>query len=199
MSGNLATHPSSKGELKLISTKKQARAAQVHYNLDITFIERVGTADYWHIRFEEPRKERFYEAIGDIRAYGGWWDSKAFGGLGGWRVPYQWFIDRADHVGASMDDVYENLCYLYAEWALRQFARQRETPQSAKRARYVPIPVQQAYKTLKLTVGADMATVKRQYRKLALQNHPDKGGNHTAMATINAAYNRIVEYLQPVA
>lgn len=44
------------------------------------------------------------------------------------------------------------------------------------------------YQALQLSPGASLAEVKDQYRHLALQNHPDRGGDQAAMSKINDAY-----------
>lgn len=49
-------------------------------------------------------------------------------------------------------------------------------------------PVAQAYRLLELPPGADGATVKRAWRRLAWQHHPDRGGAPHKMQALNAAY-----------
>ncbi len=44
-----------------------------------------------------------------------------------------------------------------------------------------------ALRTLDLEEAADYPTAKRRYRELALRHHPDRGGDHETLQTINAA------------
>lgn len=50
-----------------------------------------------------------------------------------------------------------------------------------------------ALSTLELPADASTEEIKRQYKKLAMQHHPDKGGNSTHFIEIQAAY----EVLKP--
>jgi len=67
-------------------------------------------------------------------------------------------------------------------------------PENLPRPAWVPPPQPQApplpdyYKALGLRANATPTAVKRKYRKLALKNHPDRGGDPARMAEINAAY-----------
>ena len=45
------------------------------------------------------------------------------------------------------------------------------------------------YKVLNIDRGADDRTVKKMYRKLALEHHPDKGGDVDKFAEISQAYD----------
>jgi len=47
------------------------------------------------------------------------------------------------------------------------------------------------YKILGVDKGADAATLKQAYRKLAMENHPDKGGDQNRFAEINNAYDTL--------
>jgi curved DNA-binding protein CbpA len=44
------------------------------------------------------------------------------------------------------------------------------------------------YQTLGVSRNADAKTIKQQYRKLAREHHPDRGGNAETFKEINAAY-----------
>ena len=46
---------------------------------------------------------------------------------------------------------------------------------------------QQALETLELTPSVDFATVKKQYRRLAMKHHPDRGGDEQKLIAINEA------------
>jgi curved DNA-binding protein CbpA len=47
------------------------------------------------------------------------------------------------------------------------------------------------YDTLGVPKDADMATVKRAYRRKSRAVHPDRGGDHTAMVALNRAYQTL--------
>lgn len=51
---------------------------------------------------------------------------------------------------------------------------------------------QQDFATLKLSIGADKASIKKQYRKLAMQHHPDRGGNAEQFHAIQVAFQRLM-------
>jgi DnaJ-class molecular chaperone len=67
-----------------------------------------------------------------------------------------------------------------------------------------PHPMVEQYATLGLTVGADVATVERTWRRLVLKNHPDRfAGDPVAEKTaserlrrINAAHEEVVRWLR---
>ncbi len=44
------------------------------------------------------------------------------------------------------------------------------------------------YEVLGIQANADLATIKRAFRKRALESHPDRGGSHAAMLVVNEAY-----------
>ena len=47
------------------------------------------------------------------------------------------------------------------------------------------------YETLGVGKNADEAELKKAYRKLAMENHPDRGGDHNKFASINEAYDTL--------
>lgn len=51
------------------------------------------------------------------------------------------------------------------------------------------------YRTLNLPAGGDLATVKAAYRKLAMQHHPDRGGDPGKFREVTAAYNHLEAHL----
>ena len=51
-------------------------------------------------------------------------------------------------------------------------------------------------KLLGLSINATIEAVKQAYRRLALQHHPDMGGDPDEMARINLAYKRVMEVLK---
>lgn len=52
-----------------------------------------------------------------------------------------------------------------------------------------------SYSALGLTVNATLDDVKSCYRKLSLQNHPDRGGNHDKFIELTEHKNKIVSYI----
>ena len=51
------------------------------------------------------------------------------------------------------------------------------------------------YKVLNIDRGADDRTVKKMYRKLALEHHPDKGGDPVRFQLIVTAYEALMNRL----
>ena len=47
------------------------------------------------------------------------------------------------------------------------------------------------YKTLEITDNATEAEIKKAYRKLAVEHHPDKGGDENKFKKISEAYDTI--------
>lgn len=45
----------------------------------------------------------------------------------------------------------------------------------------------EALAVLELPAGADLAAIRRQYRRLAMRHHPDRGGDRTRLQAIHAA------------
>lgn len=48
--------------------------------------------------------------------------------------------------------------------------------------------------TLELQPPVDSTTIRQQYRRLAMQHHPDKGGDGEVFRRISAAYQRLKQY-----
>lgn len=65
----------------------------------------------------------------------------------------------------------------------------------AKSWRYVPSDVAAAYLRLGLAPGAPRDQVLARRRVLARANHPDVGGDHTAMVAVNAATDAVLAWL----
>jgi DnaJ-domain-containing protein 1 len=51
-----------------------------------------------------------------------------------------------------------------------------------------------AFNTLGLPTIASIAEIKAAYRRMAVEMHPDRGGDHTSMVNLNAAYEAATEY-----
>ncbi|MBA7678708.1 Chaperone protein DnaJ [subsurface metagenome] len=79
-----------------------------------------------------------------------------------------------------------------ASW-LKEFQQQpRELPPGEKTAPGQPnMPLADAYAVLGLPQTATLEEVKRNYKRLAVVFHPDKGGYDEAMKLLNRAYERI--------
>lgn len=84
-----------------------------------------------------------------------------------------------------IDGARENF-FVEVEWATAQKAHEAPPP----RPRSTP-PRADAYAALFLLPTAPKAVVKAAYRALAQLNHPDLGGDTSAMQRINAAYKQL--------
>lgn len=54
------------------------------------------------------------------------------------------------------------------------------------------------YKVLELSLDATEEDVKRQYRKMSMVHHPDKGGSHETFIAITEAKNKITAYMESI-
>lgn len=54
------------------------------------------------------------------------------------------------------------------------------------------------YKTLGIQDCVPMVDVRRAYRRLALQHHPDRGGSLEMMQAINAAYEQLMKHKETI-
>jgi hypothetical protein len=83
----------------------------------------------------------------------------------------------------------------YADDILRR--REQDEQQARARARAAPWSASSpltAFTTLGLTRNATIDEIKVAYRRRAIQLHPDRGGDHSAMVQLNAAYEEAAEY-----
>jgi hypothetical protein len=83
----------------------------------------------------------------------------------------------------------------YADGILRR--REQDEQQARARARAAPWSARSpltAFTTLGLTRNATIDEIKVAYRRRAIQLHPDRGGDHSAMVMLNAAYEEAAEY-----
>ena len=59
---------------------------------------------------------------------------------------------------------------------------------------FVALPApEQPWQVLGVPMHASMAEIETAYRRLAMQHHPDRGGDANAMARINAARDAMLE------
>jgi hypothetical protein len=92
-----------------------------------------------------------------------------------------------DHI-FSFDD----WCDLMGDEAPRASQKQKKVAQPAPQN-----PIYQAHQTLEVTVGAAPELVKKQFRKLTLQHHPDlPNGSEEKMKALVGAYQEIQRYWQ---
>jgi len=83
----------------------------------------------------------------------------------------------------------------YADGILRR--RDQDEQQARARARATQWSASSpltAFNTLGLTSNATIDEIKFAYRRRAIQLHPDRGGEHSAMVQLNAAYEEAAEY-----
>jgi hypothetical protein len=59
------------------------------------------------------------------------------------------------------------------------------------------MPARSAWSVLGLAAGSSMVEVKRAYRRLALETHPDRGGTAQAFSEVQRAYERLSARLPP--
>ncbi|MBA3452790.1 MAG: J domain-containing protein [Deltaproteobacteria bacterium] len=75
---------------------------------------------------------------------------------------------------------------------------ERPPPRRAPRARapgQKPPALRSAWTTLRLAPGASLAEVRKAFRQLALETHPDHGGNADDFRAVQDAYERLVDRL----
>lgn len=58
----------------------------------------------------------------------------------------------------------------------------------------LPWEVRDAFTALGLPAGSELDDVRRAYRRLAMEHHPDRQGDHLRMADLNRAYRRILDH-----
>ena len=93
----------------------------------------------------------------------------------------------------AMDTVFERLTgKTIASW-LKEYQRPRELPPGAQAAPTRSMPSADAYAVLGLPQTATLEEVKRNYKRLAIIFHPDKGGYEEAMKLLNNAYRQIIK------
>jgi hypothetical protein len=83
----------------------------------------------------------------------------------------------------------------YADDILRR--REQDEQQARARARaalWSASSPLSAFNTLGLTSNATIDEIKVAYRRRAIQLHPDRGGDHSAMVRLNTAYEEATEY-----
>jgi hypothetical protein len=170
----------------------------------------------WHVRWRTPNTEAFQAVLEEFKALldltERYWDPEAFE-KGGWWVMYG-ALDKVGHLFSNYhtlrDELEREHWQRYEQQrkeARSQFERskqQQETPskngasaggqmkqqnQPSKREEMkLPRTSQDAFAILSLMPPVTRADVKRAYRAKAFKCHPDRGGSHTQMVMINAAF-----------
>jgi hypothetical protein len=83
----------------------------------------------------------------------------------------------------------------YADEILRRREQEEERARArARAALWSPFGPLSAFATLGLSSVATVEEIKAAYRRRAFQLHPDRGGDHSSMVQLNAAYEEAVEY-----
>lgn len=78
------------------------------------------------------------------------------------------------------------------DWAYTWFAPEEVLIERPQRTPPRPAPAPDAWETLWLRPGAPEYVIKAVFRAMALENHPDRGGDHAAMVRINAAFETLI-------
>ena len=73
---------------------------------------------------------------------------------------------------------------------------QEARPETDAQLSELPENLQESFQLFGFTYRIDFNTLKDRYRQLALEYHPDKGGNVEMMQRLNAAYLQISDYLR---
>ena len=82
----------------------------------------------------------------------------------------------------------------YADELLRRREQDEAHARMRARAAFWSVAPPAAFAALGLSSTASADEIKAAYRRRAIQLHPDRGGDHTAMVRLNAAYEEAVEY-----
>jgi hypothetical protein len=62
----------------------------------------------------------------------------------------------------------------------------------------IPKDVLNALNVLGVSDNLDLESIKKEYKKLAIKYHPDRGGSTQDMAKINVAYDKIINYYKKI-
>jgi FtsZ-interacting cell division protein YlmF len=146
-----------------------------------------------------------------------YWDPEAFDGKGGWWVSYGALasVGRLFENYRTLRDQLEQPYWQQFEQqkkeARERHRREQETEQQRQKRREqrekrqqkkaekqrktrnreevtLPKTFEEALALLHLTAPVTASEIKRAYHAQAFHAHPDRGGSHAAMVTINAAY-----------
>jgi len=84
----------------------------------------------------------------------------------------------------------------YANWQAKGFEEAFKEFAETLKERFDVDGEDHAYKVLGLKPGATMSEMKKAHRKLALQNHPDKGGDDDKFREIQEAYEKLKKIMK---
>ena len=84
----------------------------------------------------------------------------------------------------------------YLEGVCQQRDRRRNQGGGRSQLLSMPDALQDSFQFFGLTYPVDLNALRERYRQLALNYHPDKGGNLEMMQRLNTAYRRISDYLR---
>jgi hypothetical protein len=152
--------------------------------VEVTGFEAFG--DGYLIAFAGPYRA-LYEAARAVRMLDPWQRCRVAGGRAWW-------------IGADAISLLARRLPAVAD----AFERWRARPAGARidagmedlwRSLMLPSEVAAAYARLGLPPGASSADVKAARRRLARSHHPDAGGEHAAMAAVNAAADTVAAWL----
>jgi hypothetical protein len=77
-----------------------------------------------------------------------------------------------------------------------QFVGWKTQKEARRRASEAPEALQDSFQLFGFTHGVDWDKLRTRYRQLAMDYHPDKGGDLEQMQRLNAAYRQMADYLR---
>ena len=80
---------------------------------------------------------------------------------------------------------------MFEEWQRRQQRAREEQQRRQRRQQRSAQPVVDHYSILGVSRNADANTIKSAYRRLALQHHPDKGGDPEMFRKVQEAWEEL--------
>ena len=160
----------------------------------------------WHVRWRTPNTEAFHAVLEEFKALldltERYWDPEAFE-KGGWWVAYG-ALGKVGHLfsnyQAARDELEREHWQRYEQQRKEARSRAAQSEQEAgqqtrqqnqqPRREEVKLPrtPQEAFRILSLVPPVTLSDVRRAYRAKAFSCHPDRGGSHTQMVVINAAF-----------
>ena len=106
---------------------------------------------------------------------------------------------RAEALAAAEQIAGRHLTLIEPYWAHswnRILRGESPPPPPSARPKPAPKPApRSAWEVLGLAQGADLAALKRAYRKRALETHPDQGGDEARFLEVQRAYERLSQRL----
>lgn len=114
----------------------------------------------------------------------------------GYRPGWVWYQLQQRYRWFSLEDLQliADVLDYRSGWVYHQF-KEWGPPQSSPPPPPVPTKLRQALELLGLKLPITEPTLKRAYRRLSIETHPDTGGSHEAFLHINQAYEYLKETL----